>query len=96
MYTADNSTWSDLFYGHGVLLRAENSTHKVRAKLVETYKPVADSYGDVSGECSIVFEVDGKFFKKTGYTSSYEGFEWDGSVYEVQPFTQTITTTCYR
>lgn len=64
------------------------------AKHVYSKTRETDSYGDYiegEGEIFLVFEVDGKFYKKFGYQSSYGGREWDGGVVEVQPVTKTIT-----
>jgi hypothetical protein len=32
-----------------------------------------------------------QYFKKTGYYASYDGSNWDGSLYEVEPFEKTVT-----
>lgn len=60
-------------------------------------RPV-DSVGSGEGESEhihVVVEVaDGettRFFKKNGYYSSYDGTYWDGTFYEVRPYTRTVT-----
>lgn len=32
-----------------------------------------------------------RYFKKTGYYSSYGGSDWDGDIHAVQPTTKTVT-----
>jgi hypothetical protein len=43
------------------------------------------------GDIWVVVEIDGRFFKKTGYHQSHDGTYWDGSVSEVKPQQKTIT-----
>lgn len=43
------------------------------------------------GDIWAVIEIDGRFFKKTGYHASHDGTYWDGSVTEVLPKQKTIT-----
>lgn len=61
-----------------------------------------DSYGEAyegEGECYLIFEVDGKFFKKHGYESSYDSdvdwtAYWLPGVSEVKP--KTVITTVFE
>ena len=39
----------------------------------------------------VVIEIDGRYFKKTGYHQSHDGTYWDGAVTEVRPQEKTIT-----
>lgn len=39
----------------------------------------------------LVFLIDGKYYKKTGYYASYEGTSWDGYFAEVEPVEKTVT-----
>lgn len=32
-----------------------------------------------------------QYFKKDGYYASYDGSNWDGEIYEVEPFEKTVT-----
>jgi len=32
-----------------------------------------------------------QYFKKEGYYASYDGSNWDGSLFEVEPFEKTVT-----
>jgi hypothetical protein len=51
-----------------------------------------DSYGDyVGGDNYVIFELNGRYWRKNGYYSSYGGAEWDGEFYEVAPVIKTIT-----
>lgn len=36
-------------------------------------------------------EGNKQYFQKTGYYASYDGSNWDGSLYEVEPFEKTVT-----
>lgn len=39
-----------------------------------------------------VTDADGvQYFKKDGYYMSYDGSNWDGALYEVEPFEKTVT-----
>jgi len=56
----------------------------------------SDGGGHGEGEAtSVVIKVEGesvtRYFKKTGYYSSYSGTEWDGEVRSVWPSTKTVT-----
>ncbi len=55
-------------------------------------KPV-DSYGgeDMGTELWVVFEIDGRLFKKYGAHYSHDGSYWDGSLNEVQAKQKTVT-----
>ena len=47
---------------------------------------------DQGSYAHVVFTVDGlRFFRKTGFYSSYEGYDWDGSFREVEAKQETIT-----
>lgn len=39
----------------------------------------------------LVFEVDGRLFKTTGFYMSYDGTTWDGDVTEVKPVQKVVT-----
>lgn len=56
----------------------------------DQWSEVVDSYGDFpDGGVWIVFSVDNavgtRYFKKTGYRSSFDGVEFDGALIEVRP-----------
>jgi len=87
MFTGTYDAWNALFEGRNTNL----ATASVKATFVANSGAL--NYDENSGDQSIhvIFEVDGKFYKKTGYHSSYGGTEWDGAVTEVQPKTKTIT-----
>lgn len=53
---------------------------------------VDDFGGEGQGEkLWVVVKIDGKFYRKSGYYSSYDGSEWDGPFREVSPVQKTIT-----
>lgn len=88
-----SSDWDDLYEGrHGEVAPLANT--KV-AKPVESKGREVDSYGEYlqgEGEIYVIFEVDGKYYKKFGYQSSY-GYDertWDGAVVEVQKIVKTV------
>lgn len=39
----------------------------------------------------IVIEINGRFFKKSGYHESHYGTDWDGTLDEVKPREATVT-----
>lgn len=81
-----NSDYRDLFAGADVT--APNGS-VVTTKAVQG--STADSYGEyIEGECWVVFEMDGKFYKKWGYQDSYGSTYWDGGLMEVTPKTVTV------
>lgn len=69
---------------------------EVRSVPVEYVKLVEKEGGMYDGShCRRVFEVgfsdgDVRYFKISGYYSSYDGTSWDGDFHEVTPVTQTV------
>lgn len=66
----------------------------VEAELVEFSHREKDRWNEpIQGEdeCHIIFKVGDRYFKKTGYESSYdEVISWNGEVIEVFPETKTV------
>lgn len=94
MYVSND--WDELFDG-GV-----GSTHKVTplsttvdCEVLEIHARPRDRWGEAEqgeDECYIIFRVGDRFFKKTGFESSYdEDRSWNGDVTEVFGSTKTIT-----
>ena len=55
---------------------------------------VVESHGGGEGDGSevwVVFKVDGRLFRKSGYYASHYGTDWDGSLEEVEAFEKTVT-----
>lgn len=46
---------------------------------------------DEGSAASVVFEIDGRHFRKSGYYASHYGYDWDGDLEEVEPFEKTVT-----
>lgn len=70
----------------------ENRPTEVAVEMVSARPVDSSRLSDAAGSSIwVVFEVDGKHYKATGYYSSYDGYEWDGRVREVTPTTKTIT-----
>lgn len=42
-------------------------------------------------EAWVVFEVNGRMYKKEGYYASFHGTDWDGDLYEVEQYEKTVT-----
>ncbi len=47
--------------------------------------------GDGATEVWIAVEIEGRYFKKSGYHQSHYVTEWDGSLEEVSPQEKTVT-----
>lgn len=47
-------------------------------------------YDDGREERVIIFGVDGRYFRKTGYYDSWGDIEWDGELIEVKPVEKTF------
>lgn len=52
--------------------------------------------GEGSGEniwqvWSVTADDEVQYFRKQGYYASYDGSNWDGDLYEVEPFEKTVT-----
>lgn len=88
-----SSNWDILFNGSSA--EVSSLSEKLEAKFVANKNRERDSFGDYeeggNTEIWVIFEVNGKYYKKFGYQSSYGGREWDGGVVEVTPTTKTIT-----
>lgn len=39
----------------------------------------------------VVFKLGDRYFKKEGYYASHYGTDWDGRLYEVEPYEKTVT-----
>lgn len=89
MYISDN--WDTLYSGRDTNVAMPTQT----AKFVEKTERATDSYGNYFADDSsiyVIFEVDGRFFRKQGYQSSYNNERtWEGPVVEVFPKTKTVT-----
>jgi hypothetical protein len=68
----------------------------VDAELIEfNTRPLDYSGEPIQGEdeCSLIFRVGDRYFRKTGYQSSYyEEFKWNGDVTEVFPEEKVVMT----
>lgn len=94
MYATND--WDELFRGGlGYVADVYPLVNPGQATVVEIHERATDGYGEPlqgEDEIYIIFEVDGRFFKKTGSQGSYdENRSWDGSVREVFGSTKTIT-----
>lgn len=49
-----------------------------------------NSKGYDGGPVFVIVEVEGRFFKKSGYVDSYDGYTWDGPTVEVHKTTKTV------
>lgn len=94
MYEAD---WNAAYYkGVGTTIDIRPvAVVADEATVVEVVNRESDSFGEYyegDGEISLVFRVGDRYFRKTGYQSSYgEDRSWDGEIVEVFPETRTIT-----
>lgn len=89
-FYGNNSDWERLFDGQSVSLTTGNP---VPVKHVHSKTRETDSYGEYmqgDEDVFVIFELNGKFYKKSGYQDSYGGSTWDGPVVEVTPITKTI------
>ncbi len=87
----DSNDWIDAVVGR--CIKVFPTTEFVDAEVVNIKNRERNSYGEYEyGDDSIhvVFEVNGRFFKKEGRMSSYGDESWNGSVTEVFPKTQTV------
>jgi hypothetical protein len=68
------------------------------AEVVETESnPNRDSYGYVSGgHASVVFKINGQYFRKNGYVNSYGDAEYDGMLHEVTPHEETVIVKSWK
>lgn len=95
MYLSNN--WNDMFdSGAGSKHKVVPSNVSDEAEVLEVKGRYRDPYGEAlqgDEECYIIFRVGERFFKKTGWESSYgdEDRHWDGPVTEVFGSTKTIT-----
>lgn len=95
MYLTNN--WQELFDGglgstHDVVPQATGTTAKVVEVKSRAFNEGYGEYVQGDDEVHVIFEVDGRFFKKTGTMDSYdEKFSWDGPVTEVYGHTKTVT-----
>lgn len=90
MFASDN--WDDLWDdGSTWVVPAGDQTEAVLVFKKEREKDHYGEYIQDEGEVYMIFEVNGRYFKKTGYQSSY-GYDrvWDGPVTEVHKVTKTI------
>lgn len=86
----DDEVGASQFYGDWW---GANKTKKVTVSGVEYDATLVEEFGgmDMGSECWVVFEVDGRLFKKYGSYYSHDGYYWDGSLDEVRPVQKTIT-----
>ena len=95
MYLSDN--WNQMFEeGAGSKHEVVPVTTGNEAEVLEVSGRPRDKYGEAyqdDDECYIIFRVGDRFFKKTGYESSYgdEERSWNGPVTEVFGETKTVT-----
>lgn len=48
--------------------------------------------GEGQGEyTAVIFEIDGRLFRKEGYYASHYGADWDGDLEEVEAYEKTVT-----
>ncbi len=86
-------TIEDLAKGEGHFLWDLNLTVEM---VVPPAEAEYDSYGETTGgSVFMVLKVDGRFFKKEGYRSSYGGTEWDGPCREVRAEPKTVVVFDY-
>jgi hypothetical protein len=96
MYVANN--WETLFSARlGTKHKVYPTYDPQEAEVVVRQGATDEGDGGTYGECYLVFKVtdsDGneRFFKKTGYETSYGDDErvWDGEVIEVFPKTKVV------
>lgn len=75
--------WYDLEY--------ESVTLTLNGEEVET-KAIKSFGGEGQGDdCWLVFQVGNQLFRKDGWYASHYGYEWDGSLYEVEAVERTVT-----
>lgn len=83
--------WDDLFRGRSAEVHPAMETKT--ATFVENHTVDKDydywRQGDTE-QVWVIFEVDGKFYKKFGTMSSYGDVTWDGNCVEVKKATKTI------
>lgn len=86
--------------GYGVWFQVAGHSQGVpdlgRVQEIESVNSGYDSYGDSDGPCHLILKVtddDGEtiYVRKTGYSSSYDGVNWDSSLIRVHPVTKTVT-----
>lgn len=93
-----SNEWDRLFQGNNIKVTPEYDS--TTAEFVEAKHREKDHYGDYiqdEGEIHVIFKVGDRYFKKTGYQSSYgDDRDWDGYVTEVFPQTKTFTVFTNR
>ena len=79
--------YSDEPYEWWTSMGVEGETYDVpgvgEVKLISKDAERPDDYG--TEECHLVFEIDGKLYKKVGEVSSYNGFQWEGGLKDTYP-----------
>lgn len=72
----------------------ENLEEIAELGTVTVVDTVGGSEGDGESQCVVIKVVQGevtRYFKKSGYYSSYGGSDWDGEIRSVWPSQKTIT-----
>lgn len=95
MYASND--WDSLSWrGEGKTFKVNELGPEQTAVCVEFNSRPVDHYDEpIQGEdeCSIIFKVGDRYFKKTGHQSSYdEVYAWTGPVVEVFPEEKTVLT----
>lgn len=78
---ASEKSLTDLYEGR----EAEVAVGSVSATPVDQ-----SERNDYGGDITVIFAAGGKFYRATGYYSSYDGYTWDGGIKEVQKVTKTV------
>jgi len=88
-----SQTYYDIWDGLslGTSFTAVGAKGSWEVTLVEKVSPQFDSYGDSFGDVSMVFEVDERFYMKTGTTDSYGEPQWNNNFKEVAPKSVVMT-----
>lgn len=57
-----------------------------------TFEHVESFGGEGDGDTAwVVFKVGDQYFQKDGYYASYDGFYWDGDLYQVESYQKVVT-----
>jgi len=84
----------DSLYGFYQTLWNDVSSIETPMGTVTSVSEATNSSGEDSESRTLVFTVDGRFFRKTGYYDSWESADWDGELVEVEP--KQVYTTVYE
>jgi hypothetical protein len=88
---AFDAGWDDEKYGHCSNEWKEFDCLILRGEKVPVVEVESAGGMDMGTTAYVIFKVKDQFFQKDGWYQSHYGYEWDGQLYEVEPYEKTVT-----